>query len=169
MYAKESHMVYWEIVCLLWVERRSRLIFLVFYLGFMDLFWLWSHLKENIHIQYGRPKYYNEWEIWWCYFGQNIWDEENGKNEYFKRPVVILKKFNKNIALVIPTSTKIKEWNKWYIPISYHEKKYSVLISHLKTIDTKRLEKKIVTLSHEDFSDLQDVVRKSIFHKNWTP
>jgi mRNA interferase MazF len=39
----------------------------------------------------------NEAGVYWCSFGENIGFEQNGKGEYFLRPVLILKKFNNNI------------------------------------------------------------------------
>jgi hypothetical protein len=39
--------------------------------------------------------YFKEREIWWCSAGINIGDEQNGKNFFFERPIIILKKFNK--------------------------------------------------------------------------
>lgn len=45
--------------------------------------------------------------------GVNIGYEEDGKNEKFERPVLILKKFNQYLILVVPLSSKIKN-NKYY-------------------------------------------------------
>ena len=108
-----------------------------------------------------RPSF-KEQEIWWCSFGHNISDEENGKGDNFMRPVVILRKYNKNLALVAPTSTKLKD-NQYYHTIEYESNKYSVLISQMKTIDTKRLQKKIVSLSDNDFQKLIQNIIKTIF------
>jgi mRNA interferase MazF len=121
----------------------------------------WLIQKFEIHIQIKRPSL-KEQEIWWCSFGQNIGDEENGKGENFMRPVAIIRKYNKNLALVAPTSTKIKD-NPYYHQIEYEGQKYSVLISQMKTIDTKRLRKKIVTLSDNDFQKLIQDIIKTIF------
>jgi mRNA interferase MazF len=52
---------------------------------------------------------FHEREIWWCSIGVNIGDGEDGKNELFERPVPILKKFNRKIALVLPMSKRVKE------------------------------------------------------------
>jgi mRNA interferase MazF len=57
------------------------------------------------------PKF-EEGQIWWCYLGENIGHEENGKGDKFLRPVVILKKFNHRIFYAIPTSTQNKN-NKY--------------------------------------------------------
>ena len=41
--------------------------------------------------------FFNNRQIWWCAVGNNIGLEQNGKGENFERPVLIFKKFNKNI------------------------------------------------------------------------
>ena len=101
--------------------------------------WLKQKFKTQ---QYEKRPFFNEREIWWCSFGQNIGDEENGKGDNFMRPVVVLKKFNQNICLVAPTSTKLKD-NKYYFEIEYNNQKYSVLLSQVRTMDTKRFRKRI--------------------------
>ena len=44
-----------------------------------------------------RTVHIKECEVYWCILGENIGDEENGKGEGFKRPVLVIKKFNNNI------------------------------------------------------------------------
>lgn len=46
--------------------------------------------------------------------GQNIGFEQNGKGDNFVRPVIILKKFNKNMFFGIPLSTQIKDGKFYY-------------------------------------------------------
>ena len=98
-----------------------------------------------------------ECEVYWCNLGENIGDEENGKGEGFKRPVLILKKFNNNIFWGIPMSAQVKE-NKYYIKVTLKDVVRSVMISQLRLLDVKRLDIKIGYISREDF----DLIRKSI-------
>ena len=58
------------------------------------------------------------------------------------------------MSLVLPTSTKLKD-NQYYYKINYKDSDYSVLLSQAKTIDTKRLKKKIADLPLNDFKKLQ--------------
>jgi mRNA interferase MazF len=78
------------------------------------------------------------------------------------RPVLILKKFNKNICLVAPTSTKIKD-NKYYFKIEYKQTQYSLLVSQIRVIDTKRFKKKIAQLSTKDLTLIKDYFAKTLF------
>ena len=121
----------------------------------LDKFTQWIKLKLLIHQNNNnRPPLLKERDIWWCNFGHNIGDEENGKGDNFMRPVVIIRKYNRNLVLVLPTSTKLKD-NQYYYKINYKDSDYSVLLSQAKTIDTKRLKKKIADLPLNDFKKLQ--------------
>ncbi len=37
----------------------------------------------------------------WCSIGINVGDEEDGKNELYERPVLVIKKFNASAANMI--------------------------------------------------------------------
>ena len=121
----------------------------------------WFKIKPNIHQKEQRPLF-KEGEIWWCQMGENIGDEENGKGINFMRPVAVISKFNKNICLVAPTSTKLKD-NKYYYEIDYKSQKYSVLVSQIRVMDTKRFKKKIAQLSNNDLQKLKDYLSKTLF------
>lgn len=123
----------------------------------------WIKLKLSIHSDEKRP-FFNEREIWWCSFGQNIGDEENGKGDNFMRPVIVIRKFNNHICLVIPTSSKLKD-NQFYFPIKYKGETYSALLSHIRTIDTKRLKNKIARLDSTDFEELRKNLLEVVFRQ----
>jgi mRNA interferase MazF len=127
----------------------------------------WIQLKFSIHNQEKNP-FFKEREIWWCQFGQNIGDEENGKGDNFMRPVIIIRKYNQNLALVLPTSTKIKD-NQYYYKINYKNKDYSALLSHARTIDTKRLKSKIADLPTKHFKELQIAFVENILRQKIDP
>jgi len=96
-----------------------------------------------------------ECRVYWCSLGENIGDEENGKGDDFRRPVLIFKKFNNNIFWGIPLSTKIKD-NKYYIKISLKNEEVSAMISQLRILDTKRLDEYVGYISRVDFIKIQN-------------
>ncbi len=96
-----------------------------------------------------------EREVYWCSIGENIGDEENGKGEAFRRPVLIFKKFNNNIFWGIPMSTKIKD-NKYYVTVILRDVKQSVMISQLRLLDSRRLDQHIGYLKKADFLIIKD-------------
>ncbi len=65
----------------------------------------WTKLKIRIQISEEEPVYFREKEIWWASLGVNIGYEQDGKNRNFERPVLVLKKFNKNILLALNSKT----------------------------------------------------------------
>lgn len=118
----------------------------------------WIDIKFRIHSKLSRPSY-KQSEVWWCYIGQNVGDEEYGKGETFTRPVLVLKKFNRNLCLAVPISTVTKD-NKYYISIKYHGNYYSALISQVRSIDAKRLKNRITELSNQDFTKVLDGIKE---------
>lgn len=98
-----------------------------------------------------------ECEVYWCNLGENIGDEENGKGEEFRRPVLIFKKFNNNIFWGIPMSSKIKN-NKYYVQVLLKDTIRSVMISQLRLLDVKRLDKRIGYISRSDLFKIKDQI-----------
>lgn len=113
----------------------------------------WTNRKITIHFQ-DRPEFYfYEREVWWASMGENVGSETNGKNFHFERPVVIVKKFSRDMLFVIPTTTKTKV-GTWYQPIEYGDIKTQAILAQARTISAKRLIRKIGNLSPEQFQPL---------------
>ena len=112
----------------------------------------WSIKKQKLDKRIHIP-FVNERDVFWCSIGINIGDEENGKNELFSRPVLVLKKFNKNLFWGIPMSTKNKD-NKYYIAVNFNDNISSMMISHLRLFDNKRLIKRIGILHKLEYSKI---------------
>ena len=55
-------------------------------LNMIKRFLEWIGLKEKLHSNNFTPPFFKEKEIWWCYFGENIGTEMNGKGDFFTRP-----------------------------------------------------------------------------------
>lgn len=116
-------------------------------------FLAWTGRKITVHFT-DRPEFYfYEREVWWASLGENIGSEANGKNFHFERPVVIVKKFSKDMLFVIPTTTKSKI-GSWYQPIEYDQVKTQAVLAQARTISAKRLIRKIGHLSPEQFQPL---------------
>ncbi len=84
-------------------------------------------------------KTYKEGEVWWCALGLNIGSEQNGTSIKNKRPVLVLKKINRQTCYVIPLTTSIKK-GTYKVPIGMIDGKEAMaLMSQIRLIDTKRL------------------------------
>ncbi len=110
----------------------------------------WNRQKKNIHNFNTRPVPFHERDIWWCYLGLNIGDEQDGKSEIFERPVLVLKKFNKQLAWVLPLSTKVKD-NKYYHVINHNGILFSVILSQMRMTSAKRFSRFRMKLGRSEF------------------
>jgi mRNA interferase MazF len=52
---------------------------------------------------------FEERYVWCCSLGLNVGDAEYGKGVNLRRPVLVLKKFNKRIFWGIPFATQVKD------------------------------------------------------------
>ena len=102
--------------------------------------------------------------------GKNIGYEQDGKGDEFLRPVVIYKKFNKNMFLGIPLTTKPKNI-KYYFEFEYQTKRHktvinSAILSQLRVFDTKRIKYKSGVISKVMFESLHKELLKIISPAN---
>ncbi|MEN9582781.1 MAG: hypothetical protein RL641_735 [Candidatus Parcubacteria bacterium] len=113
----------------------------------------WNIEKKNTNAKSSKI-YFKEREIWWCTLGVNIGSEIDGKNSRFERPVILFKYINHNIIFIIPLTSK-KRLDKYHFKISTVKMVSYVKISQMRVISTKRLLRKIDTLSEDQFSNLK--------------
>ena len=113
----------------------------------------WHELKSNIENKTWLPLF-REQEIWWCSLGANIGVEEDGKNTLYERPILILRKFNKEMLWALPMTSKKKE-GKFYSSFPMHEQDRTVILSQLRVLSSKRLIRRIGKISDNQFSTLK--------------
>lgn len=121
----------------------------------------WIVLKTKCHYKKSLPPMFKERDIWWVSIGVNIGYEENGKHEKFLRPVLVLRKFNRELFLGIPMSTKIKN-NRYYIKVTVKRDLVSTLISQIRVFSAKRIQDKLAELDTDDFNKVKQEVIKMI-------
>src|SRR3989344_2648789 len=110
----------------------------------------WNTIKKEVNESIFAD-YIHEREVWWCSLGINIGFEEDGKNASFERPVLILKKFSKEVVLIVPLSTKVKN-HPYHFPHLHYGQEYSALLSQVRVISTKRLLRKIYEMDNSIFT-----------------
>lgn len=121
----------------------------------------WNKEKKVLESTAKEILSFHEREILWCSIGLNLGDEQDGKNDYFERPVLVIRKFNKKVAWVLPMSTKFKT-GIYYHNLEYEGQMFSVLLSQLKLISVKRFKRQIRKISPHQFSLIQDKIIKLI-------
>ena len=114
----------------------------------------WHTLKSEIDIKH-KPPLFREQEIWWCSLGANVGFEEDGKNDLFERPVLVFRKFNKELFLGLPMTSKKKE-GKYYQVVSLHDMERSAILSQIRVLSGKRLIRRLGKLSDKQFSALEN-------------
>jgi mRNA interferase MazF len=120
----------------------------------------WITKKEELQNRNSVP-HFKQANIYWCGLGENVGDEENGKSELFSRPVLIIRKFNKNLFWGIPLTTQIKD-NPYYVKISFQGKEQCAMITHLRLMDAKRLYKRMGELDQPDFQKVKESIKNCL-------
>ena len=121
----------------------------------------WSDIKTVVHNEKERP-FFHEREIWFCVLGENVGFEQDGRGEEYLRPVVIVRKFNNEVCLVIPL-TKNQKKGIHYFSFSYKDEMISTaILSQIRLVDAKRLDYKSGTISEDDFVVLKQKLKQLI-------
>ncbi|MBK9632877.1 MAG: type II toxin-antitoxin system PemK/MazF family toxin [Saprospiraceae bacterium] len=115
----------------------------------------WNSEKKNLENVGHEILSFHEREIWWCSIGYNLGDEQDGKNELFERPVLILKKFNSKICWALPMTTKQKE-GLYYHKLEHDGQVFSVILSQLRLVNVKRFRLYIRKISPQQFEQIQE-------------
>jgi len=93
--------------------------------------------------------------------GENVGAEMNGKNTYFRRPVLILRKLDRYSFLAVPLTSKLKE-GSWYVHITHGHNTSSAVISQVRNFDYRRLDKRMGTLDESDYKNVVTACTKFI-------
>lgn len=117
----------------------------------------WHYKKKEIH-ENGEIPYFYDREVWWCSLGVNIGFEQDGKNDNFERPILVLKKFNKYILWAIPLTSKIKS-GKYYYQFELGENSSVAILSQVRLISSKRLLRKLGMISENNFEKIKNSIK----------
>lgn len=114
----------------------------------------WTKIKVRIQHK-DVIKYFKEREVWWTSLGANIGYEQDGKHANFQRPVLIIRKFNHDVFIGVPLTSKVKN-GRFYEKISLKSGDSSVILSQIRLLSSKRLVRKMQTMSNNEFSLVKD-------------
>lgn len=117
----------------------------------------WNNKKKRINQKETSLNHFvNEREIWWCSLGLNIGYEQDGKNEEFERPVLVIKKFNREIVWIVPLTTIAKD-NKFHYKLNSN--KSFVILSQIRLISTKRLIRRAEKIAEIEFKEIVEKIK----------
>jgi len=109
----------------------------------------WNEVKKYIHL---KPDNFgvHEREIWWLSLGVNIGVEIDGKHSSFERPVLVVRKFNRQMVWVLPITSRGKD-ARFYCKYLFNGREYFVVLTQPRTVSTKRFLRKIGMMPKGDF------------------
>lgn len=124
-------------------------------------FVLWHGEKQRIHNGQLHINF-NIREIWFCHLGEKIGHEQDGRGKEFLRPVIIVKKFNREVCWAIPLTRRLVAIDHpFYFMFSFIELvKSSAILSQMRLLDAKRLKYKTGTMTKNDFVCLKIKLRQ---------
>ncbi len=117
----------------------------------------WNELKKQLDALPRAPRF-SERQVWWCSIGVNVGHEQDGKNEFYNRPVVVLRKFNRQLFLGLPLSTRGP--GPYRHPFTFKNRTQYALLSHLRLYDARRFQSRLGELPEDTFDELKKVVRE---------
>ena len=87
--------------------------------------------------------------------GANVGFEQNGKSESFERPILVLRKFSKDMFLGVPLTSKIKT-GFYYFDLTEAGIKSSVILSQVRLMSSKRLLRRMGFIPTEIFVQVKE-------------
>ena len=120
----------------------------------------WLDLKEKLDAR-AKDKLpsFKQRQIWWTHIGVNVGYEIFGKGSGFKRPVLIIRKYNNFIFLAAPLSTT-RPKRKNHVRIDFKNRQTTVMLDQLRTLDVRRLGDFYGQLSRQQFEVVKAVLKE---------
>jgi mRNA-degrading endonuclease toxin of MazEF toxin-antitoxin module len=100
-------------------------------------------------------------EVWWCSLGLNVGTEQDGKHTDFERPVLILRKFNRDSVLIAPITSQLKR-TSYHVRFTHDGIEYAVIISQVRLLTTRRLRRRIFRMPEDMFGEVLSALQQMI-------
>ena len=112
----------------------------------------WNKLKKDLSTKKSKV-FFHKGDVWYISLGKNIGDEEDGKNQYFERPVLITRKFNNHIFIGVPLTSQEKSGKYYHKLISFPGS--TVVLSQVRLFDAKRLLRHIGKVESTELKEIK--------------
>ena len=123
-----------------------------------EYFRKWTAIKSRLN-DIPKPPFFSEREVWFCYLGANIGSEENGTGMQFLRPVIIVKKFNRELFWGIPLTRTQKDGDYYFCFLFDGLENSFAMLSQIRVMDSRRLSYKAGFMAIHDFGDLSQKLK----------
>jgi mRNA-degrading endonuclease toxin of MazEF toxin-antitoxin module len=115
----------------------------------------WNEKKKIIHVT-ARLPLFREGQVWWCGLGVNVGPEVYGKGPWRTRPVIVLRKINHQMAVVVPVTTAISTGPAdWYHPMRWAERDQLAMLHQVRSVSATRFQSRMVELPESEFQALR--------------
>jgi mRNA-degrading endonuclease toxin of MazEF toxin-antitoxin module len=118
----------------------------------------WNEIKKDID-DFGKSKFYNVRELWWCTLGLNVGSEQDGSGDNCRRPVLVLRGLSADTCLIVPLTTSAHKHPMRPSIGTVEDKEAHALLSQMRVIDTKRLVRKIGRLDKNIFKNIRKAAK----------
>ncbi len=121
----------------------------------------WNSLKKKISTNQVTvfPK---EREVWFVHLGVNVGYEQNGIGNKFERPVLVIKKWNNCLYLIIPLTSKQKGVDFYYNFIDTSGRKVSAIIAQIRVISRLRFKRKMYQMDLCNYTKITEQIKISV-------
>jgi mRNA-degrading endonuclease toxin of MazEF toxin-antitoxin module len=120
---------------------------------------VWSFHKKAIDIMIVN-RLPHEREVWWTALGVNIGSEDDGKNRYFERPVLIFRNFGKENSWIIPMSSKLdSEESRYNHMVRIQGIDRTARLHQLRLASNRRLIRYVGMVSINDFQKVREKLK----------
>ena len=113
----------------------------------------WNEQKSKLN-NTTTTRFFKEREIWFCYLGLNVGNEEDGDTRTLLRPVIILKKLSNKMFFAIPLTRTPRFGKEYFTVIDSHGVSFAML-SQGRTLDNRRLKYNSRTMPEDEFESLK--------------
>jgi mRNA-degrading endonuclease toxin of MazEF toxin-antitoxin module len=83
------------------------------------------------------------------------------KHDNFERPVLVLRKFNRDAVLVVPLTSRPKQ-NPFHAMFHHEGETFSAVVSQIRLVSTKRLLRRLYRMDSGVFEKIQRTVLLTI-------
>jgi mRNA interferase MazF len=119
----------------------------------------WNKEKKRVDkVDFGYDVFYRAREVWWCAIGLNVGVETDGKHQNFERPILVVRKFNRDMFWGVPLTSNEKT-GEFFQKIVHDGGASWAVLSQIKTFSTRRLLRKIGRISENELKMVHKKLR----------
>ena len=118
---------------------------------FIKRFTEWLMFKSKLDGKNHLPPLFSEQEVWWCAIGENVGIEISGKGDYFRRPVLIIRKLDAYSFIGMPLTRTIRN-GTWYGQVTVNGSLNTVIMAQVRHYDYRRLDKRLCVIRDDEFN-----------------